>query len=328
MTDDELDLLASTYVDGEATPEEVALVERDPELQDRVAEFRALQVNGPVTPPPGLVDRQIAAAIAEFEAIRSAGEAPVAVGSESVDAEVVDFSQRRAGGGRGGGAQRSTGRSERPTRGMPSWLPAAAVFLLIGGGLIWVVGQSGGSDDSAETAGAELADQTDASDDVSEDDSADSDDDSDDGLAATEAESAPASDDDDAMGDESGNGTIEDSEEADISDEESAEEPESGPDGDASDEDGENRDLDREPKAFFTQIPAVEDIDFSPEDLLVIDESVCGLEVAAGELGQPLGFLPVEIAGQPAELLVFADADGAEVRVLVDDLCQPLEAGN
>ncbi len=53
MTDDELDLLASSFLDGEATPDEVALIEGDPALLARVEELRLAQaaVRTPVPPP-------------------------------------------------------------------------------------------------------------------------------------------------------------------------------------------------------------------------------------------------------------------------------------
>ncbi|MGH9118827.1 MAG: zf-HC2 domain-containing protein, partial [Acidimicrobiales bacterium] len=50
---DDLDELVSAYLDGEATPEESARVDADPELQARVAGLRAVAaaVAGPFAPP-------------------------------------------------------------------------------------------------------------------------------------------------------------------------------------------------------------------------------------------------------------------------------------
>lgn len=66
MTPQELDELASAYMDGEATPEEAALVESDPRLQALVEELRAVRdlVAAPVEVPSDEVrDQMIAQAL-------------------------------------------------------------------------------------------------------------------------------------------------------------------------------------------------------------------------------------------------------------------------
>lgn len=66
MTPQELDELASTYLDGEATAEEAALVESDPRLQALVEELRAVRdlVAAPVEMPSDEVrDQMIARAL-------------------------------------------------------------------------------------------------------------------------------------------------------------------------------------------------------------------------------------------------------------------------
>ncbi len=66
MTPEELDELASAYLDGEATAEEVALVENDPRLQELVEELRAVRdlVAAPVEAPSDEVrDQMIAQAL-------------------------------------------------------------------------------------------------------------------------------------------------------------------------------------------------------------------------------------------------------------------------
>lgn len=66
MTPQEMDELASVYLDGEATPEEAALVEGDPRLQELVEEFRAIRelVAAPVELPSDEVrDQMIAQAL-------------------------------------------------------------------------------------------------------------------------------------------------------------------------------------------------------------------------------------------------------------------------
>jgi hypothetical protein len=63
---DTLDELASAYLDGEATPDEVARVESDPELLARVASLRAVgeAVGEPIAPPPEAADAAVARALA------------------------------------------------------------------------------------------------------------------------------------------------------------------------------------------------------------------------------------------------------------------------
>ncbi|MDE0613435.1 MAG: hypothetical protein OXI32_03370 [bacterium] len=66
LTPQEMDELASAYLDGEATPEEVALVEGDPHIQALVEELRAVQdlVAAPVEAPSDEVrDQMIARAL-------------------------------------------------------------------------------------------------------------------------------------------------------------------------------------------------------------------------------------------------------------------------
>ena len=63
MTPQDLDELASAYLDGEATAEEAALVESDPRLQDLVEELRAVRdlVAAPVDLPSDDVQEQMIA---------------------------------------------------------------------------------------------------------------------------------------------------------------------------------------------------------------------------------------------------------------------------
>jgi hypothetical protein len=66
MTPQGMDELASAYLDGEATPQEAALVESDPRLQALVEELRAVRemVTTPVEPPSDEVrDQMIAQAL-------------------------------------------------------------------------------------------------------------------------------------------------------------------------------------------------------------------------------------------------------------------------
>jgi hypothetical protein len=121
------DLLASLYVDDEATAEERAQVEADPELLALVESIRTTAMaTAHVVPPDGLRAIQIGAALDLFdEQHRTVAPAPVS-----------SLSERR------------TRRARHA--GLPSWLGAAAVAALIVGGLGFVVTSSrGGNDDEA-----------------------------------------------------------------------------------------------------------------------------------------------------------------------------------
>ena len=62
------DELVSAYLDGQAAPDEIAIVENSPELMARVEEFRALGDLMADLPPiePAQRDDHIGAALAEF----------------------------------------------------------------------------------------------------------------------------------------------------------------------------------------------------------------------------------------------------------------------
>ena len=170
MTDEELDLLASGYLDGEATPEEVAMIERDPALLARVEELRAAQsaVRAPVPGPSmGLKEDQLAAALAAFDVtdrrttvmavdptsvLPEAGEdAEAGEGAEAgEDAEateiaepVIDLRSRRA--------EREQRRAE--AAGRMRWLSAVAGVLVFAAGAVFLIGQVNGGGDDGEFAG-------------------------------------------------------------------------------------------------------------------------------------------------------------------------------
>ncbi len=143
MTDDELDLLASSYLDREATPDEVARVEADPELRARVELLRSVGVTAPAT-PPGLAQAQLARAMALYRpgSTPDRGEAAEpAPGAEPV----IDLTERRRG------------REERASR--LRWLTSAAAVLVVGVGAVALINQIGGSED-AEMATADTSTET------------------------------------------------------------------------------------------------------------------------------------------------------------------------
>ncbi len=146
MTNDELDLLASGYLDGEATPDEVAQVEADPELRARVELLRSVGVTAPAT-PPGLAQAQLARAMAVYRP----GSTPVGDDRGETDepapgAEpVVDLTERR--------------RVREERAGRLRWLTSAAAVLVVGVGSVALINQIGGSEE-AEMATADTSTET------------------------------------------------------------------------------------------------------------------------------------------------------------------------
>ncbi|MGI9595680.1 MAG: hypothetical protein ACR2QK_05950 [Acidimicrobiales bacterium] len=332
MTEDELDLLASAYLDGEATSEEVALVERDPGLLARVEQLRS--VSGRLTasvplPAAELKEQHLAAALAEFDGPTAAAPT-VKLPQGEVVGEVVGATRR-------GTAGRDTERSGMPSsppisldskrearkvRSLPQWLPAAAAFLLIGGGVVWLAGQTG-SDDS-ETASVEAADEP-------TDGGAD--------LAAEEvrAESEQSQAGDAAMD------TAEATESAEAADE-GEEEAMNDAAEDAADEDAADDGraattttpaaqqapaggfFPDEPVMSFAQVPDTESIlEDMPPTRLDVGQSNCGLGFEAPAGLEVVGFLPIEIEGERAELLVLVDGAGSESAVILDEACGQMQ---
>lgn len=139
--DDDADLLASLYLDGEATAEERAVVESNPSLLARVDTFRSMATDvSLVTPPPGLAARQIAAALEAFDTgTTSAAQTPPVTQAHATSATVTSLTDR---------AQR---------RGLPSWLGAAAVAALVVGGIGFAATSGGNGDDASDTAAPSLS---------------------------------------------------------------------------------------------------------------------------------------------------------------------------
>lgn len=139
---DDADLLASLYLDDEASEEERARVEADPQLLALVESLRAnAGALAAVQAPEGLRALQIGAALDSFD-----GQHRLVATDASTRAAIAEDSQATV-----------TSLSERRTRrtGLPSWIGAAAVATLIVGGLGFVAASNGGDDDSAEIATAD-----------------------------------------------------------------------------------------------------------------------------------------------------------------------------
>lgn len=130
---DEADLLASLYLDDEATLEERARVEADPDLMARVEGFRTIAgLTADVPVPDGLADIHIAAALDVFDAM-----GPVAAPSTVSVASLADRRARRSR--------------------LPAWLGAAAVSALVVGGLGFVATRGSGDDDEAASSPTSLS---------------------------------------------------------------------------------------------------------------------------------------------------------------------------
>lgn len=137
------DELASAYLDGEATEEEIALVEGTPAAMAIVDEFRAIASATASVPAPGaaLEQQQITKALDLFDelagpAVESAN-GPVPVDAASAPTKVIDLAARR---------RRRNG-----------WLSAAAAGVTVVAGFgIASLALGGGQDESA-TDSAEVA---------------------------------------------------------------------------------------------------------------------------------------------------------------------------
>lgn len=319
MTEEELDNLASTYLDGEASAEEVALVEGDPALLTRVEEFRslALLTAAEVLPDPQLRERQLAAALSAFS---TSGDGETSSPTES-PAPVIDLTERRKSAPTVASRQQHNRQQSpdelRKRRTMPAWLaPAAGLLVLLAGGG-WLLSNSTSSNDT-ETAALEITDDT-ADDAVEEagetagsmDESAEDGDDA--ALRASSAEMVEEesvdydADDQDAMSE----AMEDDAEESDA----------------AAEDTGSQRPL----------LPAYTEYGpggvFDPTGLtstdLVDDESIpwgdpaqARCQVTADDLGYILlGYLPVDVDQRPSELLLFDDGAGQRIVERVDESC-------
>ncbi len=339
MTDDEFDFIASAYVDGEATDEEVAMVERDPALRARVEAFRPIveSIGGPIAGPgPEVKERHLAAALTEFDALFGAPgqtDTPLRAATEATSeqprADVIDFAKRQEES-----AKPSTGRTSnrRSGRVFPTWLSAAAVFLVVGGGAIFAASQLGQAGESSadeasadfaeaeEVESAEAADQADFSQ-ADGDTSADAE-----ATRAVEAPTADAMAEDDAM--EDGGDAASDESTSSPAEGEAADDSES--DEEAGEEEiteGESAESNAPPARPFDPVLQA---DARPTDdqLLAVELELrqdpalsnCVAEIVVPVAAEPVGFFIIDVAGEQLEVVVIAEG-GVESTILVDDAC-------
>ena len=308
MTDEELDLLASSFLDGEATPEEVAMIERDPVLLARIDELRIAQaaVRVPVpAPAAALKEQQLAAALSAFDAADRrttvmAVPEPQAAPPVSLDRDesVIDLRQRRHE------------RDERQAvaAGRMRWLSAVAGVVVFLAGAVFLIGQvEGGGDD--EFAGEPTADAVETAE-VAEAQAASP---ADDGAAESAADLAADSGTDSSA---DADAAIEsESMEADAEEEFAVEESEAEADEEAADDAAADADSDtataptiRElaEEGFFGDEPVVSFATVPTSDELLAqvdlpwrqpDSAKCAATADLPAGGEVIGYLPIEIPG-------------------------------
>ncbi len=335
MTEEELDNLASAYVDGEATPEEMAIVEDDPVLSRRVAEFRSVSARisantqSPVPVLPDVRQSQIAAAMAGF-----------GVAADPVVPDVIDLSQRRQQQDRSptvppvvshpqqvpvesssdsGGQVQSFERRRRNA--LPAWLGAAAVFAIAMGGFALATRDSNSNDTaSVDVTDAEMADTADqkAADDLVE--------------PNVEASSDDADDDDsfDADAALAGNEVPLDREDAYDADEDLDDSEDSGaePSPTAGQEPGsDTRTLFSMDSVDLVELAGDPTVPWSSP----VDE-LCQAPVGISVVGRLAGVLLVEVGGQRFEVLLYTEdgglgsVDDARSLFLVDGSCEVIDS--
>ena len=342
MTDEELDLLASSYLDGEATPDEVAMIERDPSLLARVETLRSAQaaLRAPMAVPADVREQQLAAALSLFDGSGAADRRTHLAAVETPPVE-IDWSQ----GGEPTSAEpvidlRSQREARARERDRWQWASAAAAaaVLLVGG--VFLAGQLGSeSDFEAAINAADESEATDSADESADnatalaepaagDDAATESADADTaGRAAMESEAMAPDAEEDFAADEAGEATADAAEEAadDAADGETAalppifrdDVPEAGffPD---------------EPVITYSSIPTSEEIvnDLSlrwrgPEN----SECLAQVELPAGS--ELIAYLPIEVtladgSLEEVEALYLVIGNGAEILLVDPEGCQAL----
>lgn len=278
------DLLASLYLDGEATAEEAAMVEGDARLMDRVAELRAVAdgMARPIVPPVGLARRQIDAALEAFAPATTPDLGAATSPSHRAAVAPTSLDERR---------------NRHSHRAVPSWLGAAAATVMVLGGLGFGLSQLGGSSDSDDSASVELRDGSDAfSQETGDTDAATS------TTQAAEMEAASAAD----VGEEASEPAADDAAPAPENDDGATETNEAAADEggslDAATFYAENGPLQVE---SFEGITAIEIFETNNPLLLPIEKHPCIDREVFGDLGEPVGYAPLLLDSEPATLVVF-----------------------
>lgn len=155
---EELDELASAYTDGEATPEEVARVESSPELLDLVDELRSVRASSLALPDPDpeIKQRHLAAALEAFDELQISRPSTLSVVTSAAAALEQDDVDELEGDGAGSGSDESVVVSlgeRRKRRVPPAWMLNAAAALVVVGGVGFALTQlPSNTDDTASDA--------------------------------------------------------------------------------------------------------------------------------------------------------------------------------
>ncbi len=342
-----LDEVVSAYVDGEATPEEVRLVEADPALMEQVELMRGLVEMDQVvaTPDPEMKRRHLAAAMAAFDAPADTGSGS---DSDAAVAPVVDLTPPPAdtppAETNGSAPVIDLTSRRRGPAGMPRILTAAAGVLVVLGGIGFVATQN----DSGDATAVADTDQ------VSNSRPSDADEDGGEAAGAEASDDAEAMEDDDAMEDETSaladEAMAEDAMEDDSSEEESAvdqdtsgavDEDSSADDtAPASDEDDELTSplvngpfVDVFPETTLDELLALTDgIEGQPLELSLCNSEFAGLAPetfkarSLFDSTQDAQWFPALIDNDiTGEFVVVTGADGERAGVLFDDNCNVVE---
>lgn len=330
MTND-FDELISAYIDGVTTPEETARVDADPELRAAADRLRGLagEVGRVPMPAPEVRSAHLSAALDAFDALGGSTDMLDATAPEA-DGFTGTGDAAGAGPGPGEGVvsldRHRAERREAPPAGraggIPSWLGAAAAAVVVVGGLGLAFQQLGGSgggdsfDAAIESADTEAADEDARATGAVTAESAE--------FAADDA-ADDAMDESEAMADEGESADEEASDEAfDATEEDAASAPattttrqatQSTTPGLFPEEVEERRiDLDGPPT------PAEQEALVAENEPLSAALSACGDRF---DLGEVVGFVPLTVAGAPAELVIYIDATGVEALIAVDGSCLP-----
>ncbi len=337
---EELDELASAYVDGEASAEEIARVESDPELLSLVEEFRALRPSSLPAPQLNLElqEQHIASALAAFDEAHAAKPSLMAVADSPTETSTSDFegTTKESGGGSEAATTVTSLDARRSRRRPPTWLLNAAAAVVVVGGVGFALTQlpdATTEDAAVETVDdaaleAEAADLSSASG-ASQADSASSE--AADGTATQLADTNPAGEQADRSEDAG-----DDSADADDAEETGADEAMADESADDTGQ-GESESFDAsEPDPALPIFEGTEsaseifealggpqavvdgDIELSPPDQTTCFDLV-------DNPGQPEGFVFIAY-GETLGLLLVFDGDEAKTPVLVDAACVLLSA--
>ena len=162
---EELDELASAYIDGEATSDEAARVESTPELLDLVDELRSVRASSLELPYPeeATKERHLAAALAAFDEQRDLRPSHLAVASSSASFPHDDRdeeSESDAGETTSTTESNATVVPMRPRtsgRTPPAWMVNAAAALVVVGGVGFALTQLPSGSDETVADSVELS---------------------------------------------------------------------------------------------------------------------------------------------------------------------------